>query len=113
MSKTLTVQRPELGQRVRVTHWLRRRLDNVTRPRGWGTGEQRVALMSYEPVVLTEPIEGVYTGWRIIFNGWNEWEGEEVGNTFVRDSQLGCYLVVTNPRHNPIRVLPEHVEVLK
>ncbi len=70
-----------------------------------------------EPLAKPYPL-GIYTGYRIVFNGQMEtvydqesWEhpSYEVGRFFVRRESLEVWLFVTNPRYNPIRVFPTDV----
>ena len=102
------ITRPDMGERVTITakaykvypdgetiegrHWARQEFD--------------------------EPLQGIYIGYRFVYAG--EWVNDEVQDpdtlawympepVFKRTGQHELWLVVTNPRHNPIYVWPDDV----
>ena len=53
------------------------------------------------------PVEGIFIGWRTIQNGKSEWLGYDEGQIWIPDEYIECWLIVVDPRQNPIRVFPE------
>jgi hypothetical protein len=112
----MTKQRPELGQRVTIRATFDKKYDDETGPREWRCVE------------LGTPVEGVYIGYRFVYQG--KWEYEALYTefdewingalipagspyttvpVFKRTETVEAWLVVTDERTNPIRVLPEDV----
>lgn len=111
---TQTKTRPEMGQRVRITGkakqirgYQREKINSVA-PWGSRTGYPRQWIRDDFDISQ----EGIYIGYRTIFDGYIWWENDEVGNVFAPSDHHEVWLVVINPRHNPIRVFPEDVEIL-
>lgn len=96
--------RPPLGARVRVKAIVHRVAPTQAK-REW---------RSYS----CKPFEGVYTGYRFkqkgkVYKPAYDWEsGYQEPGYFQCESTQEVWLIVTNPRHNPICVFPEDCEVL-
>ena len=56
-----------------------------------------------------KPVEGIYVGTRTIQDGHTEYCGPEEGNYWVPSGYKEAWLIVEDPRKNPIRVFPEDV----
>lgn len=70
-------------------------------------GDQRT--VASKPII--PPIRGIHIGWRGIPVGFMHYSYEE-GNYLNQTAQIVVALVVTHPRKNPIRVLPEDLEII-
>lgn len=56
---------------------------------------------------LSDPIEGIYIGWRNVRDGVVEYEGMEIGNVFYQKRVHRAWLFVISEHRNPIYVFPE------
>jgi hypothetical protein len=57
----------------------------------------------------TGMVNGLYIGYRTVFDGRSWWEDEEVGMVFVQERYMEAWLIVPNERRNPVYVFPEDV----
>lgn len=95
----------QLGQRVRFTTHLRRRLGNK------GTDEHRKvwSTTGRYPTAGEHPGgEGIIVGKRKLANGDREW-WDEAGYIFLPKEYLDAYLVAFDLHRKPVHVLPEHL----
>ena len=81
--------RPEVGQRVEITHWA------------------EPVHNEWRPFLLPRTREGIYIGYRTKFNGRTEYDGGH--RYFVQHEGVRVWMVVLNERENPVPVFPEHV----
>lgn len=59
-----------------------------------------------------QPISGVFIGYRTVAEGQTGWDGDpdiDGGWVFYKSRRFEAWLIVTDPRRNPIYVLPEDV----
>jgi len=104
-------ERPQLGQRVKV----RAKLERVgLNPDRFGHNATKFKWQRVE--FLPSPVEAVYIGFRIVYDGVirkDDFGGYgPVYTWYEKTRSVKTYLVVLNERTNPIRVLPEDVEVI-
>lgn len=101
-------RRPEFGSRVRATTTVMSAQRGI--PKSYDRQHYYV-----ESKHKSNPIEGIYIGYRTIPEGTIKWLGEEVGNVFVPTpgAYREVWLVVSGPRRNPVRVDPASVTVLE
>ena len=92
--------RPALGQWVTCSDRMYRRWDYHTK-----TYVRWAEFIPGGP----KPIEGIFVGYRTIQDGYTEWGGEECGNIWNPTKYKEAWLIVTDPRHAPIKVFPEDV----
>lgn len=98
-----TKERPMLGQRVRVLARMDKQKDDPSR-------------VEWQRRELLDDVEGLYIGYRFKLEGrWHSgsaWDYDSA-TYFEPQKQIEMWLIVTNPRHNPIVALPEDVEILE
>jgi len=92
--------RPALGQWVTAS-------DRMYRT--WTAGEKIYRRWASFIPGGPKPVEGTYIGYRTIQDGRSSWGGEDVGNIWEPSEYKEAWLIVENPRHNPIKVFPEDV----
>lgn len=90
--------RPALGEKRTIKMRAERQKRRIG---GWWDRE-----ITWSSVEI-KPVEGIYIGWRTVFDGGTEYLGDEEGIAFHQDAPHEVWLFVTNPRHNPIRVFPD------
>jgi hypothetical protein len=96
------MKRPEFGQRVTIRAFMKRYAR-------WDYTKGYLAGHDWKRIELDAETKAIYIGYRTVYDGTIIHNyGED--NEFKRDTSHRVYLVVTNERTNPIRVLPEDVE---
>lgn len=91
----------ELGDRVRITHILRRRSYRIP---DRGADRKR-----WEPQHRPSANEGIVIGARTLFDGEAVW-GYDEPTRFEQTATVKAYLVATHLYRRPVLVLPEHME---
>lgn len=61
---------------------------------------------------ISPPLVGIITGFRNLPYGQAEWWGDGE-SSFSQEGTTPCVLVVTHPRHNPIRVPIDSFEIIE
>ena len=95
--------KPEFGQKVCITHFLRRESHNKVRE-NYGA----VWCKSWKTVPYLMQRSGICIGYRTLTNGENQFYSDEP-IAFTPKESFKAYLVVTNPRQRPVHVLEEHI----
>lgn len=93
------MDRPKLGQAVRVTA-------KAVKTRTGTYSNYRVEWKR----VPVPPLEGVYVGYRVVYDGAGWWGEYERG--FVPHKSHGVYLIVINDRVKPFHAFPDDVGLL-
>ncbi len=103
-----STKRPAFGQRVQITGKVDRSRYYHQRPLPGG----RLGNWQTEVTWTERPAEaeGIFIGYRTVYEGWIEYVDDEVGNIFDPQGHLEVWLVVTDPRRNPIRCRPSQVK---
>lgn len=94
------MQRPELGQKVEICAEAYKGHDSEGVKRHWSRRE------------FDEVKTGLYIGYRFVYEG--KWKSVTTSggwdeDVFIRSKKREAWLVVINPRHNPIYVWPDDV----
>lgn len=99
-------QRPEFGSRVRATTTVM----SAKRGNSYERNHYHINVKH-----KSDPIEGIYVGYRTLSDGKVWWVDEEVGYSFAvtPGTAREVWLVVPGPRRNPVRVDPASVTVLE
>jgi len=92
------INRPALGQWVTASDRMYRQ----------GSYPGKVWKRWAEVIRRANPVEGIYIGTRTIQDGHTEYCGED-GSYWVPSGYKEAWLIVEDPRRNPIRVFPEDV----
>lgn len=102
------LRRPEFGSRVRATTTVMSAQRGI--PKSYDRQHYHV-----ESKHKSNPIEGIYIGYRSISEGKSWWVDEEVGYAYATKPGTAreVWLVVPGPRRNPVRVDPASVTVLE
>ncbi len=93
------MERPTLGQHVTAS-------DRMYRT--WTDGEKIYRRWASFIPGGPKPVEGTYIGYRTVQDGRNLWE-EDCGYIWYPSEYKEAWLIVENPRQNPIKVFPEDV----
>jgi hypothetical protein len=96
-------QRPQLGQRVRIT--------GIVEKSSAYTGREFGTIVRTVWNHRSHEATGVYIGYRTVYEGEVFRISEDEGNGFIPQNHLEVWLIVTDARRNTIRCLPEQVIV--
>jgi hypothetical protein len=96
------VQRPEIGQRVRITGEMEREKRYI---------DGRWSRQSVTWRECGSDATGVYIGYRTVAEGEVRYIDSETGSAFFPKTHFEVWLIVTDPRQNPIKCRPEQVVV--
>lgn len=95
------MQRPELGQKIKATgrlvRWERWNPAGGTTKKYWAPDD-------------SGPVEGIFIGYRTLSNGHRQLLNSDEGYAYTPTEYIDAWLIVTDPRHRPVFVLPSEVD---